>query len=92
MKGKMIMAGLTLPGVKPRNAQLAGQYMNQATNSYSQLTKKTGLEIDPPDKTAGGAMGAMTGGALAGAAVGGPYAGPAAVAGAAAMGIGYLLS
>ncbi len=90
------MAGLSLPGVQPRFAQQAGQYMGQAAGTYGMLTKKT--ETEKADPTLGGAISAGAGGAAAGATIAtatakGASAGPWGAAIGAIAGIAaYMLS
>jgi hypothetical protein len=67
------MAGLPLPGVQPRYANLANQYMSGATGAYTQLTKDTAPE--DPGPTTGGAVTAAASGAAAGASVGSLFPG-----------------
>jgi hypothetical protein len=79
------MAGLPLPGVQPRYANMANQYMSGATGAYTQLTKDTAPE--EPGPTAGGALSAGIGGAAAGASVGSLFPGYGTAIGA---GIGFV--
>jgi len=88
------MAGLPLPGVQPRYANMANQYMSGATGAYTQLTKDTAPE--DPGPTVGGALTAGVGGAAGGAAIGatmGSAGGPYGAAIGAVVGMAaYLLS
>ena len=75
-------------------ADRAAGSMGQASNSYSAMTREQ--KINPPPKTAGGAIGSAGGGAMAGAMMGaqmGSAGGPwGAVIGAGVGAASYLFS
>jgi len=69
--------------------ETAMQGMSQAAGTYGNMSKGSKTTVEPPGKTAGGAIGSMAGGAAAGTAV---LPGWGTAIGAVVGGLAYALS
>lgn len=88
------MPGLALPQVQGGGFWDRAQgHMGLATRQYTSQTPKEETVLEPPGKTAGGAVSAGAGGAMAGSALAGSSAGPWGAIGGAVVGLlAYYLS